>query len=128
MNAKETMLDALRQDYKDIGNVIDGILSARARKATDELTSIPKRELKAFVEMERTMVGVQQNISAILARPHLDWQDIKRIVETADRLAEKAAKSGWSEEKYYTEIIEEVYGDKTDERALDDRQDRPTEA
>ena len=107
MNAKETMLDALHQDYKDIDNAIDGILSARARKATDELTSIPKRELKAFVEMERTMVGVQQNISAILARPHLDWQVIKRIVNIADKLTEAAGENNWTEEQYYSTILEE---------------------
>ena len=106
MNAKETMLDALRQDYKDIDNAIDGILSARARKSSDELTSIPKRELKAFVEMERTMVGVQQNISAILARPHLDWQGIKRIVNIADKLTEAAGENNWTEEQYYTIVLE----------------------
>lgn len=106
MNAKETILDALHQDYKDIDNAIDGILSARRSKANDELTSIPKRELKAFVEMERTMVGVQQNISAILARPHLDWQDIRLIVEIADKLIGAASDNHWTREQYYTIVLE----------------------
>lgn len=57
-----------------------------------------------------------------------NWRQIRRIVEIADRLTENAAESGWSEEKYYTEIAKEVYGNKTDERALDGRQDRPAEA
>jgi hypothetical protein len=108
MNAKETMLDALHQDYKDIDNAIDGILSARARKATDELISIPKRELKAFVEMERTMVGVQQNISAIAARlRQFDWESIRHIVRIADCLTEDASDNNWTEEQYYSTILEE---------------------
>lgn len=36
------------------------------------------------------------------------WHQVKKVVEIADKLIEKCKEEGWNEEKYYTEILNEL--------------------
>ena len=35
----------------------------------------------------------------------LTWQDVRQIVELADAIIRPAPERGWTQEKYYTEVL-----------------------
>lgn len=88
--------------YEGISEIQTQILAARREKDSE-------KELKALQQIESLAIGVQQDLTVIrdYLEAHPGAQDIKRIVNIADKLCEFAGELGWSEEEYYTKVLEE---------------------
>ena len=102
MYTRKAIIRMIDKVYESISDIQTSILAARREKDS-------AKELEALRQMERLAIGVQLFLMVIL--DHLGansgWQDIKRIVNIADKLCGYAADENWSEEEYYTKVLEE---------------------
>ncbi len=102
MHTRKEAIEEINKLYEEINKVQDKILAARREKDSE-------KELKALQQIESLAIGVQQDLTVIrdYLEAHPGAQDIKRIVNIADKLCEFAGELGWSEEEYYTKVLEE---------------------
>ncbi len=102
MYTRKEILKEIERLYEEIERCQDSILSARDKTNAE-------KESKALSRMEGIVIGVQQDLTVIrdYLEAHPSAQDIKRIVNIADKLCEFAGELGWSEEEYYTKVLEE---------------------
>ncbi len=102
MYTRKGIIEEIKKLYGEISKVQDKIISSRLNKDS-------AKELKALRQMESLAIGVQQDLMVIRGylETHPTAADIKRIVNIADKLCEFAGELGWSEEEYYTKVLEE---------------------
>ena len=100
MYTRKEIIDEIKSVYEDLNLCQTELISARLAKDH-------KREMKALYELERQVIGVQQDLTVIYnyLNEHYNWQEIQRIVEIADAIIHPAPERGWTQEKYYREIL-----------------------
>ena len=100
MYTRKEIIDEIKSVYEDLNLCQTELISARVAKDH-------KREMKALYELERQVIGVQQDLTVVYnyLNEHYNWQDIQRIVEIADAIIHPAPERGWTQEKYYTEVL-----------------------
>lgn len=102
MYTRKEIIEGIKRLYGEISKVQDKIISSRLNKDS-------AKELKTLQQMESLAIGVQQDLMVIRGylEAHPTAADIKRIVNIADKLCGYAADENWSEEEYYTKVLEE---------------------
>ena len=98
MYTRKEIIDEIKSVYEDLNLCQTELISARLAKDH-------KREMKALYELERQIIGVQQDLTVIYnyLNEHYNWQEIQRIVEIAD---ETTIRMGCTKEEYYKEVFE----------------------
>jgi len=102
MYTRKRIIEEINRLYEAIDITQDKLLAARVEKDSE-------KESEALHQMERLAIGVQQDLTVIrdYLEAHPSAQDIERIVNLADDLITEAKIREWSEEEYYTKILEE---------------------
>ena len=112
MYSRKELLEEIKSVYEDLNLCQNELISARLAKDH-------KREMKALRELERQVIGVQQDLTVIYnyLNEHYNWQEIQRIVKIADRLITHSDKYLGSEEEYYKEILRRYEHNEKDSEA-----------
>jgi hypothetical protein len=112
MYTRKEIIDEIKSVYEDLNLYQNELISARLAKDH-------KREMKALHELERQVVGVQQDLTVIYnyLNEHYNWQEIRRIVKIADNLIHLASDHGWTREEYYSEILRQYEHNEKDSKA-----------
>ena len=102
MHTGKGIIGEINKLYEAINITQDKLLAARTEKDSG-------KELEALHQMEGLAIGVQQDLTVIrdYLEAHPSVQDIERIVKLADDLITEAKIREWSEEEYYTKVLEE---------------------